>query len=433
MRTRLVGNTTAGRTGKAGSAGCFVLLFSAVLVAQVPYDEAIGGLASKDVRVRLHSATLLKESAYVESAIPLAKLLSDPDNAVQLEAIAAEVNIFTAGKGGPKRVGIITIEDRTRPAGQQIFDAGPLVLAAAPVPTGVLIALRLATRDDSPKVSIEALYAFGALGSQLTGRPRRDLLQGSLADLAALLSVQDPALRLAGLRVIGRLYARRAGDAPIDQMLGNLVIAAVNENDREMKLAAMDTLGALRERRAVDGLTQLFQFYGKGDLAEAALAALSRIGDRSSAPLFLTQLSGKPTPMKVIAIEGLARIGDASHMAAIQSALKHEGDERVIAASNFAAAMLSNAPIEQLVDALNRPKSHDVVRQYLVEIAPGRVTRMSRYAQDPAPRMRIDVADIVGLADDPQGVRVVAPLLTDMDKQVAVAAERATRRLQTDR
>jgi HEAT repeat protein len=403
------------------------------LSAQVPFAEAIGGLASPDPKVRLRSATLLKESAYVESAVPLAKLISDPDNAVQLEAIAAEVSIFTADKGAPKRVGFITIEDRTRAAAQAAFDGGPLALGAAPVPPAILLTLRLATRDDSPKVSVEALYAFGALGAQLTGQGRRDLLQGSLADLTALLSLPDPALRIAAVRVIGRLYKPRPGDAPVDQGLANLVIAAVNENDRVMKFAAMDTLGEIREVRAVDGLTQLLQFYVKGDLAQAALGALARIGDRSSAPLFLMQLKGKSPEMKALAIDGLARTGDASHMAAVQGALKRENDDRVIAASNFAASMLSNAPIEQLVDALNRPKLHDAVRQYLVEIAPGRVSRMSRYAQDPTPRMRIDVADIVGLADDPQGVAVIAPLLTDMDKQVALAAERATRRLKSDR
>ena len=62
-----------------------------------------------------------------------------------------------------------------------------------------------------------------------------------------------------------------------------------------------------------------------------------------------------------------------------------------------------------------------------------RVSRMSRYAQDSSPRMRIDVADIIFLSGDPQGVQVVAPLLTDQDKQVALAAERATMRLKTDR
>ena len=96
---------------------------------QGAYDQAIAGLASTDPKVRLHSATLLKESAYVESAIPLAKLLSDPDNAVQLEAIAAEMNIFTAGKAGPRRVGIIT-NDKTLAAATGLpFDQpGPAVL-----------------------------------------------------------------------------------------------------------------------------------------------------------------------------------------------------------------------------------------------------------------------------------------------------------------
>ena len=47
--------------------------------------------------------------------------------------------------------------------------------------------------------------------------------------------------------------------------------------------------------------------------------------------------------------------------------------------------------------------------------------------------LRIDVADIAGMAGDPQGEAVVAPLLADKDKQVALAAERATLRLKSDR
>ena len=420
------------RMRRAAELAALLVVLATSARAQVPYDAAVKGLSSSDPKVRLRSAELLKESAYVDSAVPLAKLISDPDNAVQQEAIAAEVSIFSAGKIAPRHVGIITIEDRTRSGAQALFDAGPLMLGAARVPDAVLLPLRQATRDDSPKVSLDALYAFGALGSQLTGRARAALLQTSAADLSVLLSLPDPALRLAAVRVIGRLYQKHAGDAPVPQQLGNLVIAAVNENEQAMKFAAMDALGAIRETRAVGGLTDLFQFYGKGDLAEHALTALARIGDNSSAPLFLKLLAGK-TAMKIIAIEGLARTGDASHMAAIQGALKGERDDRVIAASDFAAAMLSNAPIESLVDALNRSKQHDAALEYLIEISPGRITRLSRYAQDPLPRMRIDIADIVALADDPQGVSVVEPLLMDKDKQVALAAERAAMRLKSDR
>jgi hypothetical protein len=43
--------------------------------------------------------------------------------------------------------------------------------------------------------------------------------------------------------------------------------------------------------------------------------------------------------------------------------------------------------------------------------------------------MRTDVADIVFLSGDSQGVQVVAPLLTDQNKPVALAAQRAMMRL----
>jgi HEAT repeat protein len=430
---RRAGSQRAGWARTAAWAG-WLLLAPAVAFAQVPFEQAIGGLSSNDPKIRLRSATLLKESAYLESAIPLAKLISDPDNAVQLEAIAAEVNIFTR-KGGPRRVGIITIEDRTgAAAAQRVFDMGPLAVGTAAVPPPVLLTLRLATRDDSAKVCLESLYAFGTLASQATGKARRDLLEASLSDVISMLSLPDPALRVAAVRVIGRLYARRPGDGTIEPRLGDAVINAVNEENRDVKLAAMDTLGALRDARATDGLTQLFQFFGRSDMGLAALVALARVGDKSSVPLFLTQLSGKtPPPFKVAAIEGLARAGDASHIPAIQDALNRERDDRVFDAGVFAAAMLINGSIERLVDSLNRPKAHDAARQYLVELVPGRVARLARYAQDPAPRMRIDIADIVGLAGDPQGRAVVMPLLTDMDPDVVFAAQRAMARLNTDR
>ena len=421
------------KAGRAGWAGLF-LLVATCASAQVSFDQAVGGLTSTDARVRLRSATMLKESGYVESAIPLARTIGDSDDAVQIESIAAELRIFVAGNVAPvKHLGIIVIEDRGRADSQNAFDAGPLALGATRVPPAVIVALRSATHDNSPKVALEALYAFGALGAQLTGAARQDLLQTTASDLMATLNLPDPALRLAAIRVIGRLYEKRAGDPPIDQRLSNLVIAAVNERDVPVKLAAMETLGLVRDTRAIDGLTQLFQFYGKGELAEGALAALARIGHRSSAQLFVMQLGSKSPAFKAMAVEGLARTGDASHMAAIQGALKGERDVRVVAASEFAAAMLSNAPIEQVVDGLGRPKSHDMARQYLIELAPGKVRRMSRYAQDPNPRLRIDVADIAGMSGDAQGIDVVAPLLADKDKQVALAAARATLRLKSDR
>ena len=112
---------------------------------------------------------MLKEAAYPESAVPLAKVIVDPRDDVQLEAIAAELNIFLAEKIVPrKRVGFL-VEVRSSVAADAIFLSGPLAIGPRSVPIEVLDALRTAARDDNPRVRLEAVYAFGVLAVE----PRR--------------------------------------------------------------------------------------------------------------------------------------------------------------------------------------------------------------------------------------------------------------------
>src|SRR5215510_14029353 len=62
--------------------------------AQVSFEQATRDLASPDAGTRLKAAQMLKEAGYPEAAVPLAALVTDPADEVQLEAIAAELNIF---------------------------------------------------------------------------------------------------------------------------------------------------------------------------------------------------------------------------------------------------------------------------------------------------------------------------------------------------
>ncbi len=64
---------------------------------------------------------------------------------------------------------------------------------------------------------------------------------------------------------------------PIETTVGDAVITALNDNDRAVKTAAMEALGSMRYERGVQALTDLFQYFGKGAEAEAALDALARI------------------------------------------------------------------------------------------------------------------------------------------------------------
>jgi HEAT repeat protein len=423
----------ADRAGRGGAAlVVFCLLAAPALTfAQVPFEQAVSDLGSPDAGVRLRAAALLKASAYPEAAIPLAKAVGDSQDQVQLEAIAAELNIFLAKKIVPrKRVGLI-IEVRNRIAAESAFSAGPLALGATPAPMEVLTALWAAARDKNPRVGLEALYAFGTLAAGPVGPARRALQQLAAPDLAAMVGASDQALRAAAVRVVGRLFEVRPSDDAADMRVGDAIITALNDNNQLMKRMAMDALGAMRYARGVDALTKLFQFYGHGDLAEAALDALARIADPASIPLFAAQLAARTPALKAIGIEGLARAGDSTQATAIEAALSGERSDAVLLAGTFASAMLAGGPIDRITEALLRPRLHDVSKQYLMEIARGRADRMSRYVQDPDPRIRADIADVLGFTDDSAALPIVEPLVKDQDPQVALAAERAAARLRS--
>jgi HEAT repeat protein len=397
--------------------------------AQTTFEQAIKDVASPDASARLRAARFLKQAADPEAALPLTALVSDPKDEVQLEAIAAELNIFLADKIVPrKRVGLV-VEVRNAVSAEAAFSGGPLALGPLPVPAEVLTALRTAVRDENPRVGIEALYAFGALGVEPGGDARRSVLRTSGPDLAALVGAPDPAMRYAAVRVLGRVFARRPADDRVEETVGDAVIAALNDRDRLVKTAAMTSLGAMRYDRGLQALTDQFRYYGKGEVAAAALDALARIANPASAPVFTAQLASTDAALRGIAIEGLARMGDASKLADIKAAVRSERSDSVLLAAAFATVMLSDAPVDPISEALARPRLRGQARDYVVTIATGHASRFARQLQDPDARVRTEVVDAIGLTDDPSALPVVEPLVTDRDGSVAHAAERAVVRL----
>src|SRR5262245_8884305 len=369
-------------------------LAALLLATQIPFEQTLADLSSGDANVRLRAVSLLKDAAFPEAALPMAKLVGDPQDAIQLEAIAAELNIFLAEKVvTKKRVGFV-IEKRASIVAEAAFSGGPLATGGVRVPPDVVTALLAAVRDDNPRVGLEALYAFGTISPMLSGAERQQLLRVAGPDIAAQLGSQDPAMRYGAARVMGRLFARRPQDPPIEETVGDGVIVALNDRDSAVKAAAMQALGAMRYNRAVTALTELFTYYGKGNDAAAALDALAHIASPSSVPLLTEQLSSKAAALRGIAVEGFARLGDPARLPEIQLALKAERAEGVLLAQAFAATLLTNAPIDPIAEALVRSRQREQAKPYLIEIAPGRAGLFTRQVQDPDPRLRLDIVDV---------------------------------------
>ena len=399
------------------------------LSAQIPFEQASADLASPDAGTRLRAVQLLKTAAYPEAALPLAPLITDARDDIQLEAIAAELNIFLSEPFPSKTRRAFLVEVRSAVQGEPAFSAGPEALGSRPVPAEVLSAFRAAARDENPRVAIEALYAFGITAVQPGGEARRALLRSVGPDIAAFVGSSDPPLRYAAVRVLGRLFAKRSHDEPIEPTVGDAVITALNDTDRTVRLAAMQALGAMRYERGVQALTDLFAYYEKGDAAQAALDALANIAHPTSVPLFTAQLASRTASLRTSAIEGLARSGDRSQLASIQAVIDKEHEQRVTLAGAFALVLLGNGTTDQVADSLGRPRMRGQAKRYLLEIAPGRTGAFAHQLLDSDPQIRIDVIDALGLAGDPAAVAVLEPLTKDRDPEVARAADRALSRL----
>src|SRR3989304_7047845 len=86
-----------------------VVLSAALLSApsaaaqQVRYDDVIRNLRNPDEKIRLAAVRLLRESKYPEAVEPIAPLVVDPVDQIQLEAIAARRWFFLGGELPAKR------------------------------------------------------------------------------------------------------------------------------------------------------------------------------------------------------------------------------------------------------------------------------------------------------------------------------------------
>jgi HEAT repeat protein len=283
--------------------------------------------------------------------------------------------------------------------------------------------------DDNAYVGMEALYAFGTLAPNAGGPELRDLLANAAPEFAAFVGASEPAQRVAALRVIGRVYARQPSDPPAPNVIGDAVVIALNDQDRLVRSAASATLGAMRYERAIQALLELFQHYRRGTVAEELLDALARIGHSAAKPSMVAALENGSPPMKRAAVEGLARMNDATALATAEEALSRDRNESLRLARAFAAARLGKGGLDEIVNALTRTALRDQALGYLIELAPGRAVAFGRHAQDPDAAIRRDVADALGVSGDQAARPIVDALARDGDPRVAQAAARAAARL----
>ena len=147
------------------------------------FEDVVRNLRNPDPKIRISAVRLLREAGYAEAISPLAAVVTDQVNEIQLEAIDAELSFFLVEPVPAKKRVALVVEVRTEGRAPAAFELGPLGVWPKPVPAELVDALLQAVDDENKKVRIEAIYTLGVIGSgsrsDAVGGRRRPADQGA--------------------------------------------------------------------------------------------------------------------------------------------------------------------------------------------------------------------------------------------------------------
>jgi HEAT repeat protein len=195
---------------------------------------------------------------------------------------------------------------------------------------GPLLAM-LDVRRDDPRRAAAIAEALGRLGRPEAIGP----LLGAWDHLVSVrqemdLTTQAQTLRQAVVEALGRL----GGDGSFRTLM-----EALSDPEPAVVVAAIRGLSRLRERRAVDALSELAG--RSGDVAQAACEALGEIGDTKGRPALERALQKEAASEQVPAAYGLALLTGAAGVRRLEAFLQGPpaGDEAGILAATYLAKL----------------------------------------------------------------------------------------------
>jgi HEAT repeat protein len=379
-----------------------LLVSSTVCAQQAQYQDVVRMLRHPDARERLKSVEMLRAAGFMESAVPVAALITDPDDDVQLAAIETELSLFMLHDGTRRRLGGF-MTSRPKSPGLAAFEAGPSVAKPVPVPAVIVDNLLLALDDANERVRFEAVHALGALA-----RPPLSLPQ--TRRLIAALDHYDPIVRAASARVIARLQVKEAEDA---------LIMATADSNQAVRQFAMYALGEIKSEKAITALKHQIETYRSNTQATWALLALAKIAHESSADLFRQFLAAKDPGFRAASAEGLGRVGADDFVPQLEERLQGERGPSVQLAYFFALQKLGRDYLEHIVNALRRDETAPQAMEYLIELGPSIAKDLTPYLASREDNVRGRVAQVLGLI----GTAEVLPALESarLDRNDAVA------------
>lgn len=386
----------------------------AVSAQQIAFEDVVRNLRNPDPELRISAVRLLRESRYPEAIAPMAALVNDPINDIQLEVLSTQLGFFLVEDVPMKRKVAFIVEVRSGGRAPRAFDMGPLAAWPKPAPPELVKSLLNAVDDENATVRLEAIYTLGVVGGQgINDEAEQQLIRA--------LDHYDPAIRTGAARVIGRLRIRGAGEA---------LIKAINDSSPSVRYASIRALGEIGDASALQALTDQFNYYGKGEGAWSALDALARIAHPASVDVFNAQITSKDPYLRRAAAEGLGRTGYATASETLQNIATTDQSRMVRAAAAFALRKLGQRTyLDRLIDFTDDDQTIDQVRSYLLELGVSAISDLGPRLQEPSVNTRRTIVEVLGAVGNTSTIASLSPLLTDREKEVVHAATVAIQRI----
>jgi HEAT repeat protein len=232
-----------------------------------------------------------------------------------------------------------------------------------------------------------------------------------------------------------------------DQEAGRHLIPFFRDSNQRVRTQAMVAAGMLRYRPAVEPLLSAYGLGAedKGTIStvtgkvkglfaylpprdEAALWALSLIGDDRAEQVFVENMNDKNANRRQYAIEGLARIGEPRYSDQISRLVLTEGDNEVKLAERWALyKMGSRTEIQYVVRKLDTDHERQA-REYLMEV--NNPADLYPYVRSSNKTIRRRVIDILGRIGDETTVRELEPVARSSGAETTDAAVLAIKRIE---
>jgi len=374
-------------------------------------------LSNPSVDVRAEAVRQITEIGPPHSLDPLIQASRDGDPVVQMLAADGLVNFYMPGyvkrgmTGTIDRIGL-SIKSKFTDTNDQVIDA---YIRVRP---DVIAALGAQLRSGDLDVRANAARALGILRGK-----------AAVPDLVDATRSKDSTLIYESLVALEKIRDLSAGPS---------VEFLLRDFDPKVQIAAIETVGILRDEHAVAPLADVISQTDNLKVKRSALTSLAMLPNPTYRGIFLQYFHDKDDRLRAAAAEGLGRLKNPLDMPALQQAWKDESKPGVRLSLAFAQVMLGNtelsqfSPLQFLINNLNLAAYNGSALPLLVELAREPRVRAALYTAMPGGTKdeKIGLARALGASGDAESIAQLKKLVDDQDPAVAQAGLDATRSIQ---